>query len=126
MKLHKEGRITIPISILVVSLLIWGGFAINLYLGYIFLVLGSALIALVFNFFRNPSIDIPKDENAILSPCDGKVVVIEEIEDSHFFKGPVTQISVFMSPLNVHVNRNPISGTVRMVQYFPGKISHGI
>ncbi|MEM7370872.1 MAG: phosphatidylserine decarboxylase family protein [Bacteroidota bacterium] len=121
MKLHREGKVTIPISILVIAGLVWAGFAIHAILGYIFAFLGVALVLLVFNFFRNPDIDIATDPKGILSPCDGKVVVIEEVEDEVYFHGKVRQISVFMSPLNVHVNRNPISGSLKKVQYFPGK-----
>lgn len=121
MKLHKEGRITIPVSLLVIGLLVLGGFFVHPYVGYIFSILGVILVLLVFNFFRNPEIEVSQDDHAILSPCDGQVVVIEEIQDDEYFQDKVMQISVFMSPLNVHVNRNPISGVVKMVKYLPGK-----
>ncbi|MCL4137417.1 UNVERIFIED_CONTAM: hypothetical protein GTU68_033068 [Idotea baltica] len=76
---------------------------------------------LIINFFRNPEIPIEKDDTKILAPCDGRVVVIEDVQDDVYFKGSVTQISIFMSPLNVHVNRNPIGGKIRFFKYFPGK-----
>ncbi|MEZ4830163.1 MAG: phosphatidylserine decarboxylase family protein [Bacteroidia bacterium] len=120
-KLHKEGKTTIPVSVLVVGLLLAAGFWVHPTLGYILLLPALALIFLVFNFFRNPEIPVSVNENHILSPCDGKVVVIEAVEDKVYFNGPVTQVSIFMSPLNVHVNRNPIGGTVKLVKYFPGK-----
>lgn len=121
MKLHREGKITIPISFLIIAGLVWGGFAIHVYLGYVFAFLALVLALLIINFFRNPNIDIARNDDAILSPCDGRVVVIEDVEDQVYFNGKVKQISVFMSPLNVHVNRNPISGTLKKVDYIPGK-----
>lgn len=120
-KLHKEGKITIPVSLLVISVLITAAFFIHTYLGYLFLFLGFILGYLVFNFFRNPEIPIATNENQVLAPCDGQVVVIEEVQDDIYFNAKVRQISIFMSPLNVHVNRNPIGGDVKMVKYFPGK-----
>ena len=120
-KLHKEGRTTIPVSLLVIMGLVTGGYLITPILGYILGVLGIVLAVLILNFFRNPSIDVIQDENKILSPCDGRVVVIEEVQDEVYFKGQVMQVSIFMSPLNVHVNRNPISGKVKFFKYFPGK-----
>lgn len=120
-KLHKEGKTTIPVSMLVIGILLAVGFWINTTLGYILLVPALILVFLVFNFFRNPDLNITPNDAHILSPCDGRVVVIEEVEDQIYFKGKVIQVSIFMSPLNVHVNRNPIGGKVKMVKYFPGK-----
>lgn len=121
LKLHKEGRRIIPISLIIISLLISTAYVASPILGHIFLVLGVILSFLVFNFFRNPEIEVPLNEAHILSPCDGRVVVIEEVKDEIYFRGNVMQVSVFMSPLNVHVNRNPIGGNIRFVKYFPGK-----
>lgn len=120
-KLHKEGRRIIPVSLLIISLLISTAYVAHPVLGHIFLVLGSVFGFLVFNFFRNPEISVEKNDAHILSPCDGKVVVIEEVMDQIYFKGKVLQVSIFMSPLNVHVNRNPIGGKIRFLKYFPGK-----
>ncbi|MDX2248985.1 MAG: phosphatidylserine decarboxylase family protein [Bacteroidia bacterium] len=121
LKLHKEGKTTIPVSLIVISILLAGGFWVNTTLGYVLLLPALVLVFLVFNFFRNPDIKIVTDDSKILSPCDGKVVVIEEVEDNVYFNGKVIQVSIFMSPLNVHVNRNPVGGKVRLVKYFPGK-----
>ncbi|MEL6671938.1 MAG: phosphatidylserine decarboxylase family protein [Bacteroidota bacterium] len=121
LKLHKEGKTTIPVSILVVLILVALGYWIHPVLGMIFAGLGVILIGLVFNFFRNPDIEIASNPDHVLSPCDGQVVVIEEIEDQKYFKKKVLQISIFMSPLNVHVNRNPITGVMKHVEYLPGK-----
>lgn len=120
-KLHKEAKVTLPVSLLIVAALWVGGYMIHPMLGYILALPGLILVFLLFNFFRNPAVEVPQNESQVLSPCDGKVVVIEEVEDDTYFKGKVTQVSIFMSPLNVHVNRNPIGGTVKMVKYIPGK-----
>jgi phosphatidylserine decarboxylase len=79
------------------------------------------LYILVIRFFRNPPRFCDKTEKGVVSPCDGKVVVIEEVEESEYFKDKRIQLSIFMSPLNVHVNRNPISGIVNYFKYHPGK-----
>ncbi|MEM7656368.1 MAG: phosphatidylserine decarboxylase family protein [Bacteroidota bacterium] len=121
LKLHKEGSKTIPLSLIIISVLISLGFWIHDVLGIIFLILGSILSFLVFNFFRNPHIPIEQHEDHVLSPCDGKVVVIEEIHEPLYFKKPMIQVSVFMSPLNIHVNRNPIAGKLQFFRYLPGK-----
>ncbi len=120
-KLHREGRLTIPISIIIIALIIAVAYAIHLVLGYIFSILGAALLLLIMNFFRNPYIEVVQDDTQILAPCDGKVVVIEDVQDDIYFKAVVTQVSIFMSPFNVHVNRNPIGGLVRYAKYYPGK-----
>lgn len=121
MKLHREGNQIIPISILIIAGLWILGYSIHPILGYILALPGIALIGIIFNFFRNPDRDTPIDENLVISPCDGKVVVIEEVEDQIFLNKKVIQLSVFMSPLDVHANRNPITGEVKFYKYFPGK-----
>ncbi len=122
--LHKEGKATILITLLFL-------FALNALIGYLLpdliivqnIVLGLSIIFLVIilQFFRNPPITPTLGENLIVSPADGKVVVIEEVIDEEYFKGKCLQISVFMSPFNVHVNRNPVSGVVKYFKYHPGK-----
>jgi phosphatidylserine decarboxylase len=79
------------------------------------------LFILVVRFFRNPDRFSDKTEGGVVSPCDGKVVVIEEVTESEYFKDKRIQVSIFMSPLNVHVNRNPISGLISYFKYHPGK-----
>jgi phosphatidylserine decarboxylase len=78
---------------------------------------------LVFNlqFFRDPDRTTPTKSNIVISPADGKVVLINELEHHHFIDGPAWQICIFMSPINVHVNRVPISGRVAHVKYIPGQ-----
>lgn len=90
----------------------------------IIVILATVVLAgLILNFFRNPLREIPvRNDQLVYAPCDGKVVVIEEVEvEEYFNKTRRLQISVFMSPLNVHVNRYPVSGTVAYSKYHPGK-----
>jgi phosphatidylserine decarboxylase len=75
----------------------------------------------IVQFFRSPKIKISKNEAHVLSPADGKVVVIEETTETEYFKDKRIQVSIFMSPTNVHINRNPIGGIVRYFKYHPGK-----
>lgn len=72
------------------------------------------------NFFRDPERITPDNKNAVISPADGTVIIIKDIDDKKFIDGPAKQISIFMSPLNVHVNRIPINGKVNFVKYHPG------
>jgi len=79
-------------------------------------------VAFFLQFFRNPVRVIPKEDNKLVyAPADGKVVVVEETDETEFLKERRIQVSIFMSPLNVHVNRNPVSGTVLYNKYHPGK-----
>ena len=90
-------------------------------LRYSLVVVSLAVLGFTTNFFRDPERTAPKGEHLILSPADGKVIVIKRIRDDEFFRAEVQQISIFMSPLNVHVNRNPITGTVRHTRYVKGE-----
>lgn len=124
MRLHREGT---PTLLLVTALVCSGLFALLKWpvlpvaLGF---VLGAALLVLlgiVLWFFRVPKRELPKDDAAIFSPCDGKVVVIEEVYEPEYFKDRRRQVSIFMSPLNVHINYHPIGGTTTYYKYHPGK-----
>lgn len=85
-------------------------------------ILASIIIyLLVLQFFRNPSIIMPTDEMLVYAPADGKVVVIEETMEEEYLKEKRRQISIFMSPVNVHINRSPITGIVEYFKYHPGK-----
>lgn len=82
----------------------------------------SALsLTAVILFFRNPRRLVLYDEDAVIAPADGKVVAIEMVQENEYFKDKRIQVSIFMSPTNVHVNRTPISGTVKYVKYHPGR-----
>lgn len=84
-------------------------------------VVSLVLFALVVQFFRIPNRLLTTGDTQVIAPADGKVVVIEETNETEYFKDNRRQVSIFMSPLNVHVNRNPVSGVVRYFKYFPGK-----
>jgi phosphatidylserine decarboxylase len=86
-------------------------------------VISLLLLLLVFtlNFFRDPDRTPPAGDNLILAPADGTIVQVQDIRDDEFVNGDAVQVSIFMSPLNVHVNRFPISGTVSYFRYFPGE-----
>lgn len=86
----------------------------------IILFASIVIFFLVVQFFRVPSRVVHKSDTQIVAPCDGRVVVIEEVVENEYFKGPRRQISIFMSPLNVHINWNPVSGVIRYFKYHPG------
>lgn len=121
MKLHKESKGTI----IVASLL----FAVIAVVSIYFLEMWSLLIiiplllvySLVFWFFRVPSRDILDHTENVIAPVDGKVVMIKEVEETEFLKEKAIQVSIFMSPLNVHICRFPVSGNVIYKKYHPGK-----
>ncbi len=122
MILHKEGysMMTWLTVILVV---------LNLVVGYFlpiafwpFLIFSIIVFLAIFSFFRNPNRTLEKlDNNLVYAPADGKIVVIEETVETEYFNDKRKQVSIFMSPANVHVNRNPISGVVNYFKYHPGK-----
>ncbi|MDC0176684.1 phosphatidylserine decarboxylase family protein [Polaribacter sp.] len=122
-RFHKEGykiiTITLIVSIVCVLLaeklidLFWLVKAIQL------TIIGFLIIVL--QFFRNPKRVVPLNDNVLVAPVDGKVVVIEEVEEPEYFKGKRLQVSIFMSPINVHVTRYAMSGEVKYSKYHPGK-----
>src|SRR5471030_498532 len=124
MTIHKEGYSSIAICILFIFVLnafIQFFFPDYTVVKWIFYILSFALFVIILQFFRSPKITISKDERYVLCPADGKVVVIEETTETEFLKDKRIQLSVFMSPINVHINRNPISGVVKYFKYNPGK-----
>ncbi len=125
MTIHREGYKSIAIGAIVFAALnlisfyflspvspalCWALFALTLF-----------LLLFLISFFRIPSRRLTLHEGQVIAPADGKVVVIEETIDEEYFKGKRLQVSIFMSPANVHVNRNPVSGEVVYNQYHPGK-----
>jgi phosphatidylserine decarboxylase len=124
MKFHKEGYASL-LLVLVFGAIItfiahhfFPTFAIAHWFAYL---LSAFLIITILQFFRNPTRQHTKGENMIIAPADGKVVVIEETTEHEYFKGPRLQVSIFMSPINVHINRYPIGGDVVFFKYHPGK-----
>ena len=125
MTIHKEGTATIALTALVVGLINIANFSYlfpccNIAAWGVFIITFGLFLFIV-SFFRMPNRNWTKDNNAIVSPADGKVVVIEEVQPDEYYKEKRIQISVFMSPANVHVNRTPIAGNIIYNQYSPGK-----
>lgn len=124
MTIHKEGR-----KLLIILFVLLAG--LNTLLAYYFQVSSVLLNVSVFasiilyfvilQFFRSPKFHIKADEKTVLAPADGKVVVIEEAEETEYFNEKRKQISIFMSPINVHVNRSPVAGIVSFFKYHAGK-----
>jgi len=120
---HKEGYKIIFFSalIVVVSLLLIENYVPYFWLQKSLMLLFLAFFILVLQFFRNPKRNSSGKNDFIIAPADGKVVVIEEVEEKEYFKDKRRQISIFMSPLNVHVTRYPIGGIINFSKYHPGK-----
>ncbi len=120
--IHKEGYIIILNTIIILSGL---NYAITFFdiewLNTITLIGSIIFFLIILQFFRNPIRKVSAAENEVVAPADGKVVVIEEVEETEYFKDKRLQISIFMSPINVHVNRYPINGKVQYAKYHPGK-----
>tara|TARA_R100001143_G_scaffold63591_1_gene73001 strand:+ start:25533 stop:26186 length:654 start_codon:yes stop_codon:yes gene_type:complete len=119
--LAKEG---FPTIIVVFIFSITVGYAVTYapaWIGYITYPLLTVLCALILYFFRDPDRVAPNDPNLLISPADGKVVLIQRVEEREYMNSAATQISIFLSPLNVHVNRNPVSGLLEYLTYYPGK-----
>lgn len=124
MTIHKEGYTSIAIVVLVIFIanaLVHYFVSDNSFVVWATYFLSLLLLITVLQFFRNPRRRIITDENAILCPADGKVVVIEEVEETEYFNDKRLQVSIFMSPVNVHINRNPVSGKVSFFRYHAGK-----
>ena len=125
MTIHREGYKTIAIGTLLfgfINIVFFYFFSASLpALGWIIFFVTLFLLLFLISFFRIPNRKHTLDENSVVAPADGKVVVIEEMFDEEYFKAKRLQVSIFMSPANVHVNRNPVSGEVVYSQYHKGK-----
>jgi phosphatidylserine decarboxylase len=121
MKLHKEGYKTLRNEAIILIPLIYFSFISVSQVSYILLLIMLFVFILTLNFFRIPKRSYELNENIIYSPCDGKVVVIEETIETEFYLDKRIQVSVFMSPLDVHNNLYPISGIVTYTKYHAGK-----
>lgn len=125
MKIHREGFLIILIAIIILGMIelgiIWlGNFTGWLWLTILLSAANLVFFGLIVSFFRIPARSCSFGEFDVMCPADGKVVVIEETEETEYFKDKRIQISIFMSPLNVHANYNPISGIVKYVKYHKG------
>ncbi len=124
MTIHKEGR-TLLFVLLIVLVAIILGFDYFLAEATVLrnLVIGGYVLfyLIILQFFRSPNITIDKNAKHLIAPADGKVVVIEEVDEPEYLKGKRKQISIFMSPFNVHVNRMPVEGSISYYKYHAGK-----
>jgi len=124
MKFHKEGIASLFLVLIFSGIIIgiahyfFPTYPIAHWFAY---ALSAFLFITIIQFFRHPTRQHTIDENLIIAPADGKVVVIEEAPESEYFKDKRLQVSIFMSPINVHVNRYPIGGEVVFFKYHPGK-----
>lgn len=121
-KIHKEGHkilICILLFLVAVNYIIFSYWPGALLISQI---ISAILFFSIVQFFRNPRRELHiSDDNVIYAPADGKIVVVEETREDEYFNDKRIQVSIFMSPTNVHVNRNPISGTINYFKYHPGK-----
>lgn len=125
MKLTRYGTDVIVTSLLIAVALIIGGLFVTLVAVKTLLVLLGILLAIfTLYFFRDPDRTLSaeaREEGIVISPADGKVVVVKDVMDEEYHHGPAKQISIFLSPLNVHVNRIPVSGVIDYYKYVTGK-----
>jgi phosphatidylserine decarboxylase len=124
MTIHKEGYglilATAAIS-LIANVLVRRFLPETAWLHIAVLITSLIFFFIILQFFRKPTRIVSANPKHVIAPCDGKVVVIEEVVETEYFKGPRRQISIFMSPINVHINWNPIAGVVKYFKYHPGK-----
>lgn len=125
-RFHKESKASIVfisiVSTILIVVALWLVPVTLWFLQLALVMLALLLVVFILQFFRNPIRKIAKaDDSVIYAPADGKIVVIEEVEETEFLNERCLQVSIFMSPLNVHVNRNPISGSILYSKYHPGK-----
>ncbi len=120
---HKEGTQSILLGTIftAVVLLLSDNFIDTNWLKMAIQIAALLLLIIILQFFRNPKRTVVLNDNQILAPVDGKVVVIEEVYEGEYFKEKRLQISIFMSPINVHVTRYGLSGLVKFSKYHPGK-----
>ena len=122
--IHKEGRMPILLLLLVfggIYLFLENIWPVNRLVTTVFLLIFIFLIGFFLQFFRNPKRYSNTAENELIAPADGKVVIIEKVLETEYFEDERMQVSIFMSPINVHVNRFPLNGIVRYSKYHKGK-----
>ncbi len=118
----KDGYPTMILVTIVTGIIFYLTYTyLDHWFSYVIYLVFGVIWGIVIYFFRDPDRDTPSGDNLIISPADGKVVLIKEIEEDVYLKAKATQVSIFLSPLDVHVNRNPISGKLEYLKYHPGK-----
>lgn len=123
MTIHKEGYPTIILTVVFITLLQWVANYFFSHLEWVFYIVTAIsvfLLVVVLQFFRHPVRNITRSDDHVIAPADGKVVVIEETMETEVLKIKCIQVSIFMSPINVHVNRYPVSGKISFTKYHPG------
>ncbi|MNQ07910.1 phosphatidylserine decarboxylase [compost metagenome] len=120
---HKEGSQSIFLGTMftAIVLLLTDNFIDTNWIKMTIQIITLLFLIIILQFFRNPKRTVELNKNHVLAPVDGKVVVIEEVYEGEYFKDNRLQISIFMSPINVHVTRYPISGLIKFSKYHPGK-----
>lgn len=122
MTIHKEGKTLLFVLLIIFVGIIWASdYYFSDVVRNIIIGISAIFYLIVLQFFRNPVFTVSKNAKHVIAPADGKVVVIEEAEEPEYFKGKRKQISIFMSPFNVHVNRMPVEGSISYYKYHPGK-----
>lgn len=123
MIIHKEGRsFLLGLCLVLIATIVGLNFLMvpKQTLLMLYFLFGS-LFLFCLQFFRNPTVTVTQNPKHVLAPADGKVVVIEETEETEYLNEARIQISIFMSPINKHINRNPVSGTIKYLKYHAGK-----
>lgn len=123
MTIHREGKTILFVLLIVLFGLNW---AVSYFIPMpivqnTLIVVSIIFYFLILQFFRLPIFEIQKNDAHVIAPADGKVVVIEETEETEYLKSKRKQVSIFMSPINVHVNRMPVAGSISYFKYHPGK-----
>lgn len=123
-KFHKEGYTSLALCVLfifVTNAILHYYLPETRWLLWLWYAFSAFIFAVIVQFFRSPQRNWVINPNQIICPADGKVVVIEEVDEPEYLKTKCVQVSIFMSPVNVHINRNPVSGMVKYFKYHPGK-----
>lgn len=124
MTIHKEGRTLLIILLaflVLINFLLQNYLQVDNTLKWVAMAGSTILFLLILQFFRNPVFEIKKNPKQVLAPADGKVVVIEDTVENEYLNERRKQVSIFMSPVNVHVNRMPVEGSISYFKYHPGK-----
>ncbi len=120
---HKEGHKIIAITFIIAAIIVLLAeyYSPHIWLKTLLQIIALILLIIVLQFFRNPKRTTQVSDSNVIAPVDGKVVVIEEVFEKEYFKDKRLQVSIFMSPINVHVTRYPLSGKINFSKYHPGK-----
>ncbi|MEX2639458.1 MAG: phosphatidylserine decarboxylase family protein [Balneolales bacterium] len=117
----RDGFFVILFTLFFSFIIVFAGLLIGNAISWLFYLAALFLIVFTLYFFRDPDRTTPEGENLLISPADGKVIIVKEAVENTYLKGVARQVSIFLSPLDVHVNRNPVNGLLEYVKYIPGK-----